>query len=184
MALPDFIGATQGAAYVFGESTASDVTHAFGLNGLASGSARMSASADLGESFADEYLIYFRVETATGTAPTAGNTAELWLISSDDNSSWPGFVTGADGSYPPSAQTSATLAQALPLLGPAACVLVATPDADKVIRQAPVIWRPRGRYVVAVVRNSLGVAFKTEATPANHDGRVLVIPRRVQVTET
>ncbi len=184
MALPDFIDVKQGPEYVFGEPTATDVTHSLSLNGLASGSARMSASADLGESFSDEYIVYFRVETATGTAPTAGNTCELWLVSSNDNSTWPGFVSGGDGAYPPSAQTAATLAQALPLLGPAACVLVTTPEADKVIRQSPVIWRPRGRYVVAVVRNSLGVAIKTEGTPASNDSRVLLVPRRVQVSET
>lgn len=184
MALPDYIDVKQGGAYVFGESTASDVTHALSLNSLASGSARMSTSADLGETFPDECLVYVRVETATGTAPTAGNTCEVWIVSSHDNVNWPGFVTGADGSYPPSAQTSATLAQALPLLGPAACVLVATPDADKVMRQAPIIWRPRGRYFCIIVRNSLGVAFKTEAVAANNDSRVIIIPRRIQVSET
>lgn len=183
MALPDYIQVATSAAFVFGESAAADVTHALSLNNLSSGFARMSASADLGANFADEYCVYFRAETAITTAPTAGNTAELFLVSSHDGTTWPAFVTGADGTYPPSTQTGATLDQAARLLGPPVSVLVATAEADKVLRQAPTIWRPRGRYVVAVVRNALGVGFKNESPASLNDSRVLLVPRQVVVTE-
>jgi len=183
MALPDNVEITQGTAIVFGEAGATGVTHTLGLDALANGVARMSAYADLGADFADEYLVFFRVETGA-TAPTAGNTAECYLVSSHETSNFAGFVTGSDGAYPPSADTGASVDQAIRQLGPAVAVYVATNDATKVQRQAPVIWRPRGRYVCAVVDNNLGQAFRDETTSnADNDSRVILVPRRVRVTE-
>jgi hypothetical protein len=182
MALPDNVEITQGTAIVFGEAGATGVTHTLGLDALGNTAARMSAYADLGADFADEYLVFFRVET--GTAPTAGNTAECYLVSSHETTNFAGFASGSDGAYPPSADTAASVDQALRQLGPAVCVFVATGDATKVQRQAPAIWRPRGRYVVAVVDNNLGVAFRDETTSnADNDSRVILVPRRVRVTE-
>jgi hypothetical protein len=177
MALPDYFEISQGTAIIFGESGATGVTHTMGLDALGSGAARMSASADLGADYADEYLVIVRVET--GTAPTAGNTVELYLLSSYDNTNWPAKVTGSDGTY-----TLGTADANLRQAGPPVSVLVATADGTTVLEQAPVIWRPRGRYVVAVLDNNLGQAFKDETTANSaNDSRVILIPRRQKINE-
>lgn len=174
MALPDYLDITQGTAIIFGESGASGVTHTLSLDALANGAARMSAAADLGADFADEYLVSFRVETGA-TAPTAGNTFDLFLLSSYDNSNWPAKVTGSDASYT-LGTSDANLRQA----GPPVCVLIATADANTVLEQSPVIWRPRGRYVVALVDNNSGQAIRDETTNTDNGSRVILVPRRVK----
>ena len=83
MALPDSIQIKQGTAIVWGESGASGVTATLSLNNLANGSARMGAAVDLGANWEDEYTAILAIET--GTAPTAGNTYELYLGFSHDN---------------------------------------------------------------------------------------------------
>lgn len=176
MALPDYFDISQGTAIIFGESGATGVTHTMALDALASGAARMSASADLGADYADEYLVIVRVET--GTAPTAGNTVELYLLSSYDNTNWPAKVTGSDGSY-----TLGTADANLRQAGPPVSVLVATADANTVLEQAPVVWRPRGRYVVALMDNNLGQAFRDETTATDNGSRVILIPRRQKINE-
>jgi hypothetical protein len=136
----------------------------------------MGASADLGANYADEYLVYFSVET--GTAPTAGNTAEVYLVCSYDNTLWPAKVTGSDASY-----TLGTSDANLKQAGPPVVSLIATNDGTTKLTQAPVIWRPRGRYVVPIVDNNLGQAFRDEATASNNDSRVVLVPRRVAIND-
>jgi hypothetical protein len=131
----------------------------------------MGAAADLGANYADEYLVYLKVET--GTAPTAGNTVDLYLVSSYDNTLWPAKVTGSDGSY-----TLGTSDANLKQAGPPVVSLIATNDGTTVLTQAPVIWCPRGRYVVPIVDNNLGQAIRDEATATNNDSRVILVPRR------
>lgn len=184
MALPDYVEITQGTAIVFGESGASGVTHTLAFNGLGNSLALMSASADLGADYADEYMVYFRVET--GTAPTAGTTCELYLASSHESSNFPGFVTGSAGTWPPttgSITTTGSVDQAARQLGAPVSVLVATPDGTKLMTQAPVIWRPRGRYVACVVDNNLGQAIRSEVTATDNESRVILVPRRIEVNE-
>ena len=176
MALPDYIEVTQGTAIIFGESGASGVTATLSLDALANGSARMSAAADLGADFADEYLVFFRVET--GTAPTAGNTVDLYLLSSYDNTNWPAKVTGSDAAY-----TLGTADANLRQAGPPVVVLIATADGTTVLEQAPVIWRPRGRYVVALVDNNSGQAIRDEATNTDNGSRVILVPRRIKLND-
>ncbi len=176
MALPDYIEITQGTAIIWGESGASGVTATCSLDALADGAARMGAAADLGANFADESAVYFRVET--GTAPTAGNTAELYLVCSHDNSTWPAKVTGSDASY-----TLGTSDANLKQAGPPVVSLIATNDGTTTLGQAPVIWRPRGRYVVPIVDNNLGQAFRDEATATNNDSRVILVPLRKAVND-
>lgn len=176
MALPDYVEVTQGTAVIFGESGASGVTHALSLDGLANGSARMSAASDLGADFAEEYLVFFRVET--GTAPTAGNTVDLYLLSSYDNTNWPAKVTGSDAAYT-LGTSDANLRQA----GPPVVVLIATADGTTVLEQAPVIWRPRGRYVVALVDNNSGQAIRDETTNTDNGSRVILVPRRIKLND-
>lgn len=176
MALPDYVEITQGTAIVWGESGASGVTATLSLDALANGAARMGASVDLGANYADEYQVYLRVET--GTAPTAGTTVDLYLLSSYDNSNWPAKVTGSDAAY-----TLGTSDANLKQAGPAVLSLVATADGNTVLEQAPVIWRPRGRYVVPILDNNLGQAIRDEVTATDNGSRVILVPRRVVVND-
>ena len=176
MALPDFAKIEQGTAVVWGEASGSGVTNTLSLDALANGSGRMGAAVDLGSVFDEEYLVYLYVET--GTAPTAGTYVELYLASSHDNSNWPGKVTGSDAAYP--ATVSANKLQ----LGPPVVILIATNDGTTTLKQQPVIWNPPARYVVPVVINSLGQAFRDEATASNNDSRVIIVPRRLLVQDT
>lgn len=176
MALPDYIEATQGTAVVWGEAGASGVTATLSLDALASGAARMGAAVDLGANFADEYIVELRVET--GTAPTAGNTVELYLLSSTDNSNWPAKVTGSDGAYT-LGTSDANLRQA----GSPVVTLIATNDGNTVLIQNQSIWRPRGRYVVPIVDNNLGQAFRDETTATDNGSRVILTPRRTVIND-
>ena len=176
MALPDYIEATQGTAVVWGEAGASGVTATLSLDALANGAARMGAAVDLGANFADEYIVELRVET--GTAPTAGNTVELYLLSSTDNTNWPAKVTGSDGAYT-LGTSDANLRQA----GSPVVTLVATNDGNTVLIQNQAIWRPRGRYVVPIVDNNLGQAFRDETTATDNDSRVILTPRRTVIND-
>jgi len=176
MALPDYVEITQGTAIVWGESGASGVTATLSLDGLANGAARQGASVDLGANFADEYIVELRVET--GTAPTGGNTVELYLLSSTDNSNWPAKVTGSDGAYT-LGTSDANLRQA----GPPVATLVATNDGNTVLVQNQSIWRPRGRYVSPIVDNNLGQAFRDETTATDNGSRVILTPRRTIIND-
>lgn len=175
MALPDFIDQTQGTAIIWGEAGASGVTHTLSLDALANGAARMGASADLGANFASQYALYILCET--GTAPTAGNTIDVYLIFSYNNSTWPAKVTGSDASYT-LGTNDANLRQAGTPYS-----LIATNDANTVLVQAPYIITPRGRYVVPIYDNNLGQAVRDEATATNNDSRVILVPIRDQVVD-
>jgi hypothetical protein len=176
MALPDYIEATQGTVIIWGESGASGVTAICSVDGLANGAARQGASVDLGANFADEYLVYFQVET--GTAPTAGTTVEAYLLSSWDNTNWPAKVTGSDAAYT-LGTSDANLRQA----GAPVVSLVATNDGNTVLTQVPSIWRPRGRYVAPIIDNNLGQAFRDETTASDNGTRLILIPRRIIVND-
>jgi hypothetical protein len=176
MALPDKLQITQGTAIIWGEAGASGVTHALTWEALANGAARMGASADLGANFEDEYLVYLVVET--GTAPTAGLTLDLYLVCSHDGSSWPAKVSGSDAAY-----TLGTADANLRQAGAPVVALIATNDGNTVLRQAPVIWRPRGRYVVPIVDNNLGQAVRDETTATDNDSRVILVPRSAVIND-
>jgi hypothetical protein len=62
-------------------------------------------------------------------------------------------------------------------------VLIATADTNTVLEQQPVIWRPRGRYVVAIADNNLGQAVRDEVTATDNGSRVILVPRRVVINE-
>ena len=176
MALPDYIQITQGTAIVWGESGASGVTAVLSLNNLASGSARQGAAVDLGANWEDEYIAILAIET--GTAPTAGNTYELYLGWSFNNTTWPAKLTGSDGAY-----TLGTSDANLRQIGTPAVVLVVTNDADTLLVQASGIIRPRGRYVVPMVDNNSGQATRNQATASNNLSRVYLVPRRLIIND-
>ena len=174
--LPDKIQITQGTAIVWGESGASGVTHTLSLDALANGAARMGASADLGANYDDEYLVYLVAET--GTAPTAGTTVDLYLVCSNDGTNWPGKVSGSDAAYT-LGTSNANLKQA----GNPVVSLIATNDTNTTLRQAPVIWRPRGRYVVPIFFNKLGQAIRDQVTNSNNTSRVILVPRGAVIND-
>ena len=176
MALPDSFKVSQGTAIIWGQSGATGVTNTLSLNNLADGTARQGASVDLGSDWDRDYAVYLIIET--GTAPTAGNTVDLYLIGSRDGSEWPAKVTGSDAAYT-LGTSDANLRQA----GPAVTSLVATADANTVLRQAPVIWRPTSRYVVPIVDNNLGQSTRNETTATDNDSRVILVPLIDKVIE-
>lgn len=181
MALPDYIYQSQGTAVIWGEASATglslSVTKTLSFDALADGAARMGASADLGSNWNREYIVWLIIET--GTAPTAGNTVDLYLVCSPDNTNWPAKVTGSDASY-----TLGTSDANLKQAGPPVCSLVATNDGTTVLIQQPVIWRPSGRYVVPIVDNNLGQAIRDEVTATNNDSRVVLYPLNEVISDT
>jgi len=176
MALPDTFKVSQGTAIVWGEPGASGVTHDLSLDALADGAARQGDSADLGADWDREYLVYLVAET--GTAPTAGNVVDLYLVSSHNGTDWPAKVTGSDGAY-----TLGTADANLRQAGAPVVSLFATNDANTVLRQAPVVWRPAGRHVAPIYDNNLGQAIRDETTATNNDSRVIIIPLVDKVIE-
>lgn len=178
MALPDYFTQELGTAVVWGEAGASGVTKTLSLDALADGSARMGASADLGAAWDQEYLVQLIVETGTG--PTAGTRADLYLACSMDNSTWPAGVSGSDAAWPSDGNEDEWAVQ----LGWPVTSLIATNDGNTVQVQQPVIWRPRGRYVVPVVDNNLGQAFRDETTATDNDSRVILRPLRSLIQDS
>lgn len=176
MALPDYFKWEEGTAIVWGEAGATGVTKALNVDGLASGSGRMGASADLGAAWDDRFALFFIVET--GTAPATGLPAELYLPCSYNNTTWGGKVTGSEGAYP------TVVADNKRLLGPPAAVLVANPETNTILTMDMVIWRPRARYVAPVLINLLGVAIRDETTAIDNDTRVILVPHRFLIQDT
>jgi hypothetical protein len=169
MALPDLFKVSQGTAIVWGEAGASGVTKTLSLDALADGAARQGESADLTADWDREYLVYLVAET--GTAPTAGNVVDLYLVCSHNGTDWPAKVTGSDGAY-----TLGTGDANLRQAGAPVVSLFATNDANTVLRQAPVLWRPTGRYVAPIFDNNLGQAIRDETTATSNDSRVILVP--------
>lgn len=178
MALPDYFKIEAGTAVIWGEAGASGVTLTLSLDGLASGVARMGAVADLGAQWDDEYLVMLAIES--GTAPTAGLGIQLYLPCTHSTSYYPGGVTGSDGAWPGDSNEDEWALQ----LGSPVVTLFATNDANVVQVQAPVIWRPAGRYVVPVVDNNWDQAVRDETTATDNDSRVIIIPRRWLVQDS
>lgn len=180
MALPDFFKVELGTPVVWGEAGATgislSVTKTLSLDALADAAGRMGASADLGAQWDRDYLVQLIVET--GTAPTAGNTVELYLAWSHDNTNWPGKVTGSDAAYP------STVANNKKQLGNPAAILVATGDTNTVLRQQPQVIRALARYVAPVVVNLLGQAIRDETTATDNDSRVVLTPLISRIQDT
>ena len=175
MALPDSFIYSAGTQVIWGESGATGVTNTLSLDALADTKARMGASDDLGSNW--NQLFYVELVVESGTAPTAGEVVDLYFACSQDNSNWPGGVTGSDAAYKDT-EESEWLVQLEFVMS-----LVATNDANTVQRQAPVIWLPKGRYVVPVVHNQLGQAFRDETTATDNDSRVIVTPVNSRVID-
>lgn len=159
----------QGTPIVWGPTGGTGVTKAWNVDALANGSAWQGDYADLGPNWAREFIVILWVET--GTAPAASNTFDVFFLCSHDGTNWPAKGNGADGSYTPGT-SDANLRQA----GPPVISVVATADANTVLRQNAVLWRPAGRYVSPVGKNALGQAVRDQATNSNNGTRLFLIP--------
>lgn len=126
------------------------------LTSLADAAARMSASADLGAKTSQRWSL--RLECEIDAAPTAGEEVEVYLAFSDDNSKWPGGVTGSDAAY--KGGEEAEWAKQLIFLGS----LFVANDTDGVDQVAIIsTFMPLARYVVVVIKNESGQAFSETA---------------------
>lgn len=173
MALPDYIKIEPGTAVIWGTPSGSGVTNNITLDALAAAAGREGVYADLGANWDEEYLVLAQMET--GTAPTAGGVVEVYLPSTYSTSFWPYSVTGADAAY--TVANKATL-------GPPIQLVVAVATGNVVLGQGAVIWRPAGRYVGCVVINNWSQALRDEATAADNDSRVIIVPRRCLIQDT
>lgn len=176
MALPDTIKTVPGTPIVCGQPGASGVTVNLTLNGLADGTARMSAVIDFGASWDTDYSVMVVVEPTS--APTAGTRVDVYIPCTHSTSYYPGGVTGSDAAWPGDSNEDEWALQ----LGAPAASLIATNDATVQV-QAAVLWRPAGRYGVVVFDNNLGVALKTDGTPADNKSRVIIVPLATQVVD-
>lgn len=126
------------------------------LTSLADGAARMSDSVDLTATMPQRYSL--RLECEIDVAPTAGVVVEVYLAWSDDNSKWPGGVSGSDAAYKNGEE--AEWAAQLDYLGS----LICTNDGDGTDQIAIVgSFIPIMQYVTVVVKNEAGQAFSETA---------------------
>lgn len=160
----------QGTPVVWGEAGATGVTKTLTFEALASGSARMGASADLGADLPQEIEVEVAIES--GTAPTAGGAADVYLAWSSDNTVWPAGVSGSDAAWPADGNEDEWSKQ----LGAPVISVIATNDANTVQRQNIVRVRPQARYVVPVVDNNWDQAVRDETTATDNDSRVIITP--------
>jgi hypothetical protein len=138
----------------------------------------MGAVADLGAQYDQEYMVMLAIES--GTAPTAGGGIQLYLACTHSTSYYPGGVTGTDAAWPADGDEDEWAKQ----LGAPVLSLIATADANVTQVQAPVIWRPAGRYVVPVVDNNMSQAFRDQATASNNTSRVILVPLAATIADT
>lgn len=101
---------------------------------------RMSASIDLGATFARRYHVL--LESKLQVAPTAGKVIEVYWASSPDNSKWPGKVTGSDGAYPGTIDANA---KQLTWLGAIVChnttdAQIDTGGLSPLVRYGVIVW--------------------------------------------
>jgi hypothetical protein len=168
MPLPDYPVVSIGAnPIIWGPNGASGVTHDLSLDALADGTAQMGVYADLGATRADTWGCMLIVET--GTAPAAGKTADLYFAESYTNGSFPGGVSGSDAAWPADSNEDEWAKQLRYMMS-----LVATNDGNVTQIQAPIRFRPTGRYIAPVVDNNLGVAFMDTTPNSNNTSRVII----------
>lgn len=116
-----------------------------------------TASGGVGVGLPDFFAVYLALEL--GSAPTAGEVAELYWVWSHDNSATnlPGGATGTDLAYMDGQEGE--WKKQLELIGN----LVATADgAGTIQNQSPFYMAPRSRYGCPVLVNNLGVALDSD----------------------
>ena len=144
----------QGTSIEFSLGGPSDVT--FDYTELAPVSARQSDSYDFGTGIDTWWSVLVEIEF--DFAANAGDVVDIYLAWSDDNSKWPGGVTGSDAAY--KAAEEKEWAAQLDYLGS----LICTNDGDGT-DQITIVgsFIPIARYVSVVVKNEAGQAFSETA---------------------
>jgi hypothetical protein len=160
----------QGTPIVWGPSGGTGVTKIISVNALANTAAQMGEFVDLGANLPPWIEVHLYVET--GTAPSAGGTADLYLGWSYDGVRFPAKVTGLDASY-----TRGTSDANLRQFGGRFYSLIATNDADTRLYQGPWFVQPISRYVAPVLVNNFSVAFRNRSPASGNLTRIEIIPR-------
>lgn len=165
-----------GTPIVWGEASSTTVcggytaTNTLSLDALADGSARMGAEHDLGTDLPEFLLVMAASET--GTAPTAGNRADVYLAWSMDGTNYPAGVSGSDGGWPSDGNEDEWAAQ----LGSPVVSVVATNDGNTVQIQNAVLAPVKGRYVAPVYDVNLGQALRNETTNSDNASGIVAWP--------
>ena len=134
------------------------------LSGLADGAARRGGQVDLGERFAELYLM--TVEIPMASAPTAGETIEVYLARSPDGETWPAGAYGHEGPY-----KTGEVSEWKKQFGVPDAVLPVTADDSDTMQTWSCVVRPMARYIAPVVANGAGVAVASLAT-----GKITLTP--------
>jgi len=172
MAVVGYQEVTRGTAIVLGQSGALNVTVPMNVSGLLTNTAWSSALIDLGATHADEYEVALHV--GIGTGPTAGETYDLYLPCSVTASGFPYAVgTTVPGTPENVAFTLGTSDINLRSCGNIINQLVCSTQGSAMQRASNVIWRPAGRYVVAILDNNT-----SQNAAVATDTRITLTPRR------
>jgi hypothetical protein len=145
------------------------------LSGVANGSGRQSAKADLGATRAPLYALYGCVDF-TGETPTIGGTVDYYWAPSTSGTTATGNVAGnngTDAAAPGGALGSITLAEFLKWCVPIGSLVV---HDGAVVQNGFVGYlRPAFRYGQLIVVNNSGDVFETDDVEA-HQVLLPVIP--------
>ncbi len=173
MALPDYITSTPGTQIIWGPAggTSPSVTKNMTTNNLANNAARQGEYVDLLTSGGsttkyEEYDLELIWES--GTAPTAGNTVELYMVESNDTTTFPGQADGTDNTYTVGNRFA---------LGSPEIILYCLNLTNTKQKQKPIVYRPAGRYVAPVIVNISGQSSRNNANATNSACRVIMTPR-------
>ena len=130
------------------------------LASVADGAARQSAKVDLGENWAEAYLVKAAFEIAA--TPTAGEVIELyWAPSSSSTAGTgnPGNVSGSDAAYSGYSANLAASVKQLQLIGHFVCTAQATGTVQVAVCG---FLEPTERYGSLVVKNESGAALHSD----------------------
>jgi hypothetical protein len=130
-----------------------------GAAGLANAAAWQGAKVDLGAKRAGLYRMTLNMEI--DVAPASGAVIRLYWAQSEDNSTFPGGVSGSDATYTGTAGDS--IADSL-LQCDFVGNLVCTADADPVEQQQTMEFAPLARYGAPIILNECGQSGVTDGT--------------------
>ena len=160
MALPDFAKTLIGNEITVGVSKTYSITLTSVPNGNGTSlGARQSQTIFLGTSWAQRWRLDTEFEFAT--APTAGNSVNLFASFYNSNNAGLGNTSGTDAAYTGYNNDITNATTHLEFIGSHICVASATPVVQKC--QAGIIF-PKGPYMNIVVDNRSGVAFHSSPT--------------------
>jgi len=158
-------GQTQGVTKIW-KTTGGD--YGLTLDSLANNAGRMGGAIDLGDNYPRICAIQLTVKCQS--APTAGNTLEVYWAASADGTTWPGKVTGNDAVYPATVNDNK---KQLLFIG---CLPV---TADISLQKMFWAFSPPARYGVPVIVNLAGQSL-TNTNPSDHSLKLTPIYSQIQ----